>query len=538
MDSTLRSVLRLLEEGSPEVRCAAAVVLGALGEKEEPVVEALRARLKDDNPLVRRFAAEGLGRIGARRTFPDLIELVAHGGDTGRAAAAAVAAMGAAGVHALKELMSKVAPGVRPIIAGAIGHGGGKEAEKAALESLLDSDPAVVEATRRSIESEVSAANGEQKKELASHFLRFLQRKEVAAHPTATAALLRLFEPLAEPRLAGRLWSFAGPDRPPTVRAAALRVLATLPPPKEKEEIGRLFDALGSEGVTLTEPALRILEKAEVPKGLEGRLLGLLDSPEPGARIFALRKLRSADTPEVGRAVVEHLDHPDPEVRREAEETASALRCGREALLERLDRAREAEEAGRVAAVLLRGTAPFDEAAARTIVARALRWIEAGDPRWEWALQLLRRSKGGEAFGVLRDRGRALRRAKKWKEALAFYRLVARDSRFGAEDRFDLAVVGLHTGNLNPSPDLRGRDPALGHLEDLLRAEGFDLLGSLKKERTLTPRECYYVGFHFSEKAGPAAAFGGEVLKLVASRAPRSAEGKAAKNKLVREALV
>ncbi len=537
MDSTLRSIVRLLEEGNPEIRCAAAVVLGALGEKEETVVECLRGRLKDDNLLVRRFAAEGLGRIGARRALPDLLEAVAHGGEVGRAAAAAAAAMGAPGVHALTELMGKVAPGVRPIIAAAIGHGGGKEAGKAALESLLDTDPAVVDATRRSIESEVASSNEEQKKDLASRFLRFLHRKEVAEHPNAVVAVLRLFEPLATPKVSDTLWGFSGPERPLAVRAAALRVLATLPPPEEKREIGRLFDALGTEGLSLAEPALRMLEKAEIPKGMEARVLSLLDSPEPRARTFALRKLRSLDTPEVGKAVVEHLDHPDPEIRREAEETASALKSGREALLARLDKARDPEEAGKLAAVLLRGAAPFDESAAGTIVSRAVRWIEAGDPRWEWGLQLLRRAKGSGAFEVLLARARAMRAAKKWKEALAFYRLIAKDSRFGAQDRFDLAVVGLHLGGLDSAPDRRSRDPALVHLEELLRGNGFDLVGSLKKERTLTPRELYYVGFHFSEKAGPASAFGGEILKLVASRSPRSAEGKAAKNKLVREAL-
>ena len=206
-------------------------------------------------------------------------------------------------------------------------------------------------------------------------------------------------------------------------------------------------------------------------------------------------------------------------------------------MLERLERSRGAEEAGRVAGVLLRGTAPFDEGTARRIVARALRWIEAGDPRWDWGLQLLRRAKGVEAFEVLLARARALRRTKKWKEALSFYRLVARDSRFTPQDRFDLAIVGLHLGGLDPSADRRSRDPALVHLEDLLRGNGFDLLGSLKKERTIGPRELYYVGFHFSEKAGPVGAFGGEVLKVVAARSPRSVEGRAAKNKLVREAL-
>ncbi|MGH7149654.1 MAG: HEAT repeat domain-containing protein, partial [Planctomycetota bacterium] len=318
MDSTLRSVLRLLEEGSPEIRCAAAVVLGALGEKGEAVVESLRGRLKDDNLLVRRFAAEGLGRMGSRRALPDLLEAVAHGGEVGRAAAAAAAAMGAAGVHALTGLMGKVAPGARPLIAAAIGHGGGKEAEKAALESLLDTDPAVVDATRRSIESELSSADEEQRKDLASRFLRFLHRKEATEHPNAAVAVLRLFEPLATPKVADTLWGFSGPDRPLAVRAAALRVLATLPPPEEKRAIGRLFDTLGTEGLSLAEPALRILEKAEIPKGMEGRLLTLLDSPEPRARTFAFRKLRALDTPEVGKAVVEHLDHPDPEIRREA----------------------------------------------------------------------------------------------------------------------------------------------------------------------------------------------------------------------------
>jgi len=188
--------------------------------------------------------------------------------------------------------------------------------------------------------------------------------------------------------------------------------------------------------------------------------------------------------------------------------------------------------------VLLQAPGPTDPATEKAIVSRSLRWIERGDFRAPDALHLVRRVRGEEAFELLRARASALRRAGKWTEALAFYRAVERDRRFGAEDRFDLAIVELQLGEANPAPDRRAGDPALRRFASLLTRDGFPLVDRVRREKSLKPRQLYYLGFHFAELPGKdERSFGGEVLKLLVARSPRSAEGKAAKNKLRREVL-
>src|SRR5262249_52402418 len=62
--SPLRSWLRLLHDGDPQQREQAAHALGQLGPVSADVLPALAAALGDESYIVRRNAADALGRIG------------------------------------------------------------------------------------------------------------------------------------------------------------------------------------------------------------------------------------------------------------------------------------------------------------------------------------------------------------------------------------------------------------------------------------------------------------------------------------------
>ena len=65
MASNLSSVMKLLDDARIEMRCAAALVLGAVGKGDGTVVKALTGKLGDDNPVVRRIALDSLADMGA-----------------------------------------------------------------------------------------------------------------------------------------------------------------------------------------------------------------------------------------------------------------------------------------------------------------------------------------------------------------------------------------------------------------------------------------------------------------------------------------
>lgn len=49
-----------------------------------------------------------------------------------------------------------------------------------------------------------------------------------------------------------------------------------------------------------------------------------------------------------------------------------------------------------------------------------------------------------------------------------------------------------------------------------------ELLGKLKKDKTLDASDLYYVGFHFNESAGDERLFGEEIFKHVVKTWPKS----------------
>jgi len=69
-------IVALRSDTDPEVRQMAAFALGLLGDKQPPVLEALRAALIDPSPLVTGRAAEALGLIGDAPSAPDIGKLV------------------------------------------------------------------------------------------------------------------------------------------------------------------------------------------------------------------------------------------------------------------------------------------------------------------------------------------------------------------------------------------------------------------------------------------------------------------------------
>ena len=100
-------VFALLDDERVEVRCAAAVVLGAAGKGDAAVERALARKLGDESPLMRRFALEALEAVGARKLGAELIPLLGSSDeDTRNRALRLLAAISIwlAGRHAVPRL--------------------------------------------------------------------------------------------------------------------------------------------------------------------------------------------------------------------------------------------------------------------------------------------------------------------------------------------------------------------------------------------------------------------------------------------------
>ncbi len=136
-DATLQKMLELLgPETTPEVRGAAALVLGEVSVRDGRLEQALCPLLDDEDAGVRLRAMKSIGKLRIDKALPRLLERVSAGGEEAETAAHTAAQLGARGIRALQELMPQTAPGLRRRIASALADTDTVGAETAALDAL------------------------------------------------------------------------------------------------------------------------------------------------------------------------------------------------------------------------------------------------------------------------------------------------------------------------------------------------------------------------------------------------------------------
>lgn len=530
-DATTRKLLELLAEGRPDLRCAAAMMLGAIQPKGKQIIKSLGATLQDPNPQLRRASMDAIGKVGGKDALPYLLQVVRAGGEEAELGAESIAKTGSSGVKLLLKEMEGGAPSVKKAIAIALSRSGAQHAVDTALQSLLDENPEVVDAARRSLESEAQRGDESARKNLAKRMIAFLSKKDVLTKPTAVGASLRILEMLRDPGAEKMLWKWATSSYPGPIRAAALRALSNLPPP-DKSALKPLFKLLDEKDPSLVRPALEILNKLPVPSSFLSKLLMLLESPENAIRLFALRALRHIDQAKVADAVLARLHHPDPEMRRVAEEVASGLSSARKVLARQLLASKDVATCWAIVRVLQREVGGIDPSTMRSLSSRALLSVERDESWSEPLLHFVRRQDPKRTFAELRKRGMQLRKAKKFAEAVRCLRLITREPDFSPVERFELALAGLMLSPKKTDSAARAADHCLGHFTTLAHMDQFRLFDRLKKEKIVGAEECFYIGFHFLERGGGEKKTGVDLLKHCLKRWKKSKVSKEAKEKL------
>ena len=539
VDATLKKVLRLLRpDHAPEVRGAAAVVLGEVGSRDAEVVEALCGALDDPEPTVRLPALAAVGQLRLEQALPRLLERVKEGGAEADAAAQAAAQLGAKGPKALQDLMPRIAPGLRRRVAAALGAAGTASAETLAVDALLDRDPGVVEAATRSLVAEVPSLTDAHRAALGKHLLDLLARsKKAPLPPVSETAVVRLLAALHDVRAEEVFWERTEPSHPPELRAAALQALGTRTTAPAKDRLKRLLACAGDRDFRVAAPALLILKAASVTERALPDWLTLLDAPDVAVRRLGIEKLGDRDTPAVAAALLRQLDHPDQALRGEALTRLTRLASGRAALAGTLLDSGSADQLW----VLARTLAPVVREqgwdSLEPVRARAQKYVEAGDRRADALLSLLRETDPEKLRDELHERALALRKKKDYATALTYLKLLGRDPACGPAIRLELAGCGLKVSGKDLAADQRSQDPALQQFASLIHDHGDELTGFVEKSKWLEPEDLFYLGFHFSEQNRQEKEFGGQVLQLLVKRSPRAKLAKDARSKLKREGL-
>jgi HEAT repeat protein len=515
------------------LRCAAALVLGEIGTKDKAIGEALCATLDDPDPSLRTEAVTAIGKLRIEKALPQLLTLIEAGGPIAEAAANAAARLGPKGVKALQELTVGALPHVRRRVAAALAAGGSAGAETAAVDALLDPDHGVVDAATRTLLGEVPSLDAAKRKVVTDRILELLSPKKGQRLPVPSeAALLRLLAALGDSRGEAVFWSRVDAPQPTELRAAALQALGTLAPPAGTVALKRLLAAAADREFQVAAPALMLLRALPVNAKTLKDWLPLLAAPDVGSRRFALEKLAGFDTPEVAAAVVPQLQHPDRSLREQAVAVLAKLEHGRDALAEQLLQAESADAAWNLARAQATLARDYPGKLRDKLFTTACSYLEAEDRRADALLFLLRESDAKDLRDRLEERALALRKKKKYAEALLYLRLLGRDPACAENIRFEQAACGLKLSAHDLAPEAREADPCLHQLARLIHSHATDPALTIEKAAWVAPEDLFYLGFHFAEGKGPERDFAGKMLRLVVKRSPRSQLGRDAKSKL------
>jgi hypothetical protein len=535
MQVPLRKILGLLAPGNDaEVRRAAVLVLGELGQRDASIHQAVLTALSDDDEEVRLRAIRAVGKLRIDKALPQLAERIKAGGTEAVQAAEVAARLGTKGSTLLHELMPRVAPGLRRYIAAALagaGAAGGGDVHE--LEILLDRDPAVVAAAVQTLASAIPALDARRKQAIADELLELAGDGKTVRSPATEAGVIRLAGLLDDERVAPLLWDRVLPPHSHEARANALAALGKWVQSPSKEQRQRLFHCAVEGDFRIAAPALTILDKLPVSDKTIAEWLPLFRSPGLAGRRLALAKVGDRDRDDVAEALLGQLSHPDRAFRDEVLDRLSRSERGRKALAYRLGTAETSDAAWPLARVLARFAQVNPEAWADELFPRAAEYLEAGDRRADPLLFLLREGSAGGLRDRLEKRAAELLEEKAFDRAHLVYRALARDPAAGFPYRLGLATCGLKVSAKELSGEARAHDPCLGQFHELAGRDSEAVLAHLGKTTWLGAEELYYLGFHFVESGEEAMRlFGAAVLGVLLKRFPRNKLAAAATTKL------
>ncbi len=533
MDISAKKLARLMRADQPiEVRGSAVVVASELGVKDAEINAELLERLSDESDAVRIQAIKAAGRLKLTKSLPILLERITLGGEEAKLSAEAAAKLGAEAVRKLQDLMNGVAPGLRRVIAVALTGAGGAGVE-AGVQVLLDRDPNVAAASASAMVGRVPTMPAEQKARLVEELVALLADKKAKLATASEMSLMKVLAALNDPAAADVVWDRTVPPYPPEVRAAALAVVANwMPAEPTKEQFRRLFLCASETGFNIVAPALLALNKVAVTDKMLPDWSKLFTAPDMAARKLALEKLGDRDTPEVADAIMAQLDHHDRNIGELARKKLSKLEHGRERLGGALLDAKTADEAWQLARSVSAFAGDFPEKLRASIFARGCKYVEAGDPRVDALLFLLREVDSAKLRDRLFERAVELRKKKDYDTALKYLKVLTRDPSAGYPIRLEAALCGLKKSVKEIAADSRGNDPCLRLFEQTLGNHAAETLATVEAAKWLDEADLFYVGFHFVERLGTEKEFGAGLLRLVVKASPRSKAAGAAKNKL------
>ncbi|MBI1853673.1 MAG: HEAT repeat domain-containing protein [Planctomycetes bacterium] len=542
MSDVLTKICKMLASGDAELQCAAARILGEIGEVNADVLKALHDALDSPNHLVASYALDAVARIHSSKSIAAIVPLLNGPEKVREKATEVLVGYGQAAGPVLLARLPRAGAEERRALMRALALVGGTAASHSLLESVFDKDPEVARAATGEIRAAAEKMEPADRIALAKAAATALSDKRARKNEAARASLARILGALGGPPAEKALVPLASPKQPLEVRRAALLGLEQMAPsgPGHDATVRALLPMLReSNWHDVVSHALMSLQRVTMPRAALPTLLKLVQASHPPVRRFAVEKLAAIDTVPVATALVKLLDHEDAALRDRAAASLARMSASTAMLVGRLAKANDVD-AMWTAAKILKGQDKPPRAAALSTLRRKLGdWLRTGDRRADPLLYLFRHADPAGLEKDLLGRARAAKAVRKLDDAAKVLVPLTRIDPPPKEALLELAIVRIAQSPKDVAMESRRRDEGLALLERVLSAEGkaTPLAKRLMKERLLVPDGLLYVGFHFAETLREGRDLGAQLLKHVAKRYARTAAGKAAKNKLGLEAM-
>ena len=567
--SEIEKIVRLLASDAVEKRIAAAIVLGEIKAKGPEITDALAGTLDSGVALLQRHALEALARVGCKRAVPAIMALLtARDEEVRRAAVAAVVSVGDDVLPALRTRLAEASGEERRALDACLAALGGKEAFHVLLGGLSASDAEAAKAAAIGVRQRVKDADARQRRSYLGEAERFLEKQAKSGGSAgAIAAGVKILGYLEDDKAIPTLLAFTrggageatakaggkgATGNAAVVRQEALIALRFLLGKEGvdasvfKKVVAALIDAADDADRALAQTALHTLAGLDLPDDAMKRLEGLVEHPDVERARFVLEMLGRHGGSEAARLLVRVL--ATTKDKRRAEIAASCLRQAPDeqaqgqaqpggsatvrheavgplarALLEAVD----ADRAWLLRNVLRPSAKGVPAPLRKQMLLLAAARLSAGDPSWEALFAAARDADADAAAASMRELAAKLRKDSPDK-ALTVLRVLCRNEGATDADRYALAVMELSRASRDTRPAARASDESLRLLKALL-GRGFDVAAQLRKDRSLTLDDLYYVGFHFKEEEHP---LGDELLATVVAKGGRAKVAKMARSKL------
>jgi HEAT repeat protein len=560
--SEIEKIVGLLASDAVEKRIAAAIVLGELRARGTEVTEALAGVLESGIPLLQRHALEALVRVGAKKAAARIVPLLsARDEDVRRAAVEALVSVGDDVLPTLRARMAEAAGEERRALDACLAALGGKDAFHVLLDSLTASDAEAAKAAAIAVRQRVKDADARQRRSYLGETEKYLEKQSRAGtNSGAVAAGVKILGFLEDEKAIPTLLEFTRGSggggtkgikgNAAAVRQEALIALRFLLGKKGTEAavvrkvVAALVEAADDADRSLAQTALHTLAGIDLSDDAMKRLEKLVEHPDVERARFVLEMLGRHGGAEAARLIVRVLATTKDKRRAEiaasclvepAEGQSAGAAVGsapvRETAVAPLAKALletgDADRAWLLRNVLRPSARKVPVAVRKQMLQTATARLSAGDRNWEALFATVRDADAGAASEAMRELAGKLRKGNPEK-ALTVLRVLCRNEGATDADRYALAVAELARSPRDTRPAARSGDEALRLLGALLD-RGFDVASQLRKDKSLSLDDLYYVGFHFSEEEHP---LGEELLRTVVDKGGRAKIAKMARSKL------